>query len=163
MPNRRSSAAYEINYHIVWCPKYRKPVLVGKVKEFLGDQIKTVAETKGWKVIELEVMPDHIHLFISAPPFEASINMVKILKYVTVKRLFEKFPELREKEFWKGHLWSPSYYVGTVGHVSAETIKKYIEGVKSRGRNRNSSTAFKLWSSCGGFYKDINNRTSCFK
>jgi putative transposase len=137
---RRSSAVYEINYHIVWCPKYRKPVLVGEVKEFLEDQIKTIAETKSWEIIELEVMPDHIHLFISAPPFEAPTNIVKILKGVTAKRLFEKFPELRKKEFWGGHLWSPSYYVGTAGHVSAETIKKYIDGVENCGRKRNSST-----------------------
>ncbi|AGK60045.1 Transposase-like protein [Archaeoglobus sulfaticallidus PM70-1] len=137
---RKSSAVYEINYHIVWCPKYRKPVLVDEVREFLEEQIKTIAETKGWEIIELEVMPDHIHLFISAPPFEAPTNIVKILKGVTAKRLFEKFPELREKELWGGHIWSPSYYVGTAGHVSAETIKKYIEGVKNRGRSRNSST-----------------------
>jgi len=140
---RTSSAVYEINYHIVWCPKYRKPVLVGEVREFLEEQIKTIAETKGWEIIELEVMPDHIHLFISAPPFEAPTNIVKILKGVTAKRLFEKFPELREKEFWGGHIGhigSPSYYVGTAGHVSAETIKKYVEGVKNRGRSRNSST-----------------------
>jgi len=128
---RTSSAVYEINYHIVWCPKYRKPVLVEEVREFLEEQIKTIAETKGWEIIELEVMPDHIHLFISAPPFEAPTNIVKILKGVTAKRLFEKFPELREKEFWGGHIWSPSYYVGTAGHVSAETIKKYIEGEES--------------------------------
>lgn len=136
---RKSSAVYEINYHIVWCPKYRKPVLVGEINEFLEEQIKTIAETKGWKIIELEVMPDHIHLFISAPPFEAPTDIVKILKGVTAKRLFERFPELRKKELWRGHLWSPSYYVGTAGHVSAETIKKYIEGVKNRG-SRNSST-----------------------
>ena len=137
---RTSSAVYEINYHIVWCPKYRKPALIGEVKKFLEDQIKTIAETKDWGIIELEVMPDHIHLFISAPPFEAPTNIVKILKGVTAKRLFEKFPELKEKEFWEGHVWSPSYYIGTAGHISAETIKKYIEGVKNRGRNRNSST-----------------------
>ena len=128
---RTSSAVYGINYHIVWCPKYRKPALVEEVREFLEEQIKTIAETKGWEIIELEVMPDHIHLFISAPPFEAPTNIVKILKGVTAKRLFEKFPELREKEFWGGHIWSPSYYVGTAGHVSAETIKKYIEGEES--------------------------------
>ncbi|MHA1409142.1 MAG: IS200/IS605 family transposase [Candidatus Odinarchaeia archaeon] len=137
---RTSSAVYEINYHIVWCPKYRKTVLVGEVKKFLEDQIKTIAETKGWGIIELEVMPDHIHLFISTPPFEAPTNIVKILKGVTAKRLFEKFPELREKKIWEGHVWSPSYYIGTAGHISAETIKKYIKGVKKRGRNHNSST-----------------------
>jgi len=131
---RTSSAVYNINYHIVWCPKYRKPILKGDVKEFVEEQLKTIAETKGWKIEELEVMPDHIHLFISAPPFESPTAIVKVVKGVTARRIFGKFPYLR-KVFRRGSVWSPSYYVGTAGHVSAETIKKYIAGVKNRGRN----------------------------
>jgi putative transposase len=119
---------YNINYHIVWCPKYRKPILEDKrVKEFLEDQMHTIAETKDYEMLELKVMPDHVHLFISAPPFEAPTAIVKIFKGVTALRLFKKFPELKNK-FWKGKLWSPSYYIGTAGHVSAETIRKYIDG-----------------------------------
>jgi len=133
---RTSSAVYNINYHIVWCPKYRKPILKGDVKEFVEEQLKTIAETKGWKIEELEVMPDHIHLFISAPPFESPTAIVKVVKGVTARRIFDKFPHLR-KVFRRGSVWSPSYYVGTAGHVSAETIKKYIAGVKN---GRNSST-----------------------
>jgi len=79
-------------------------------------------------------MPDHIHVFISAPPFEAPTDIVKVLKGVTARRLFMEFPDLKKK-LWKGSVWSPSYYVGTAGHVSAETIKRYIEEQKS-----NSST-----------------------
>ena len=71
-------------------------------------------------------MPDHLHLFVSAPPFDSPTEIVKVFKGVTALRLFKKFPELRS-EYWKGKLWSPSYYVGTAGHVSAETIRKYIE------------------------------------
>jgi len=82
----------------------------------------------------MEVMPDHIHVFISAPPFEAPTDIVKVLKGVTARRLFMEFPDLKKK-LWKGSVWSPSYYVGTAGHVSAETIKRYIEEQKS-----NSST-----------------------
>ena len=131
---RTSSAVYNINYHIVWCPKYRKPILKGDVKEFVEEQLRTIAEAKGWEIEELEVMPDHIHLFISAPPFESPTAIVKVVKGVTAKRIFDKFPHLR-KVFRRGSVWSPSYYVGTAGHVSAETIKKYIAGVKNRGRN----------------------------
>jgi len=131
---RTSSAVYNINYHIVWCPKYRKAILKGDVKEFVEEQLKTIAETKGWKIEELEVMPDHIHMFISAPPFESPTAIVKVAKGVTARRIFDKFPHLR-KVFRGGSVWSPSYYVGTAGHVSAETIKKYIAGVKNRGRN----------------------------
>ncbi len=124
---RKSSAVYNVNYHFIWCPRYRKPILEeAGIKEFLEDQIYTIAATKECEVLVLEVMPDHIHLFISTTPFEYPTGIVKVLKGVTALRLFKKFPELRNK-YWKGKLWSPSYYVGTAGHVSAETIQEYIE------------------------------------
>lgn len=118
----------------MWCPKYRKSILKGKIKEFLKDQIDTIAETKNWKVLELKIMSDHIHLFISAPPFDSPTAIVKILKGVTGLRLFKKYPELKKK-YWKGHIWSPSYYVGTAGKVTSETVRRYIEE-----QERNSST-----------------------
>jgi putative transposase len=123
---KASSAVYNINYHIVWCPKYRKNILEGKVKEFLEDQLETIAATKDYKILEIRVMPDHIHLFIEANPFDSPTNIVKIFKGVTSLRMFKKFPELRE-QLWRGVLWSPSYYVGTAGHVSAEIIERYIK------------------------------------
>ena len=73
-------------------PRYRRPVLVGKIKEWLKDQIPTIAETKRWKMLELQVMLDHVHLFISAPPSESPIGIVKVLKGVTGLRLFKKIP-----------------------------------------------------------------------
>jgi len=124
---KTSSATFNINYHLVWCPKHRKPILEKpEVKQLLEDQIHTIAATKGFEVLALEIQPDHIHLFVSAPPFDSPIEIVKVFKGVTALRLFKKFPELQNK-YWKGKLWSPSYYVGTAGHVSAETIRKYIE------------------------------------
>lgn len=131
---RTSSAVYNINYHIVWCPKYRRGILKDKVESFLKSCLQTICETKKWELLEMEVMPDHIHIFISAPPFESPTDIVKVLKGVTARRLFMEFPDLKKK-LWKGNIWSPSYYVGTAGHVSAETIKRYIEEQK-----RNSST-----------------------
>ena len=131
---RTTSAVYTINYHIVWCPKYRRGILKDKVESFLKSCLQTICETKKWELLEMEVMPDYIHIFISAPPFEAPTDIVKILKGVTARRLFMDFPDLKKK-LWKGSIWSPSYYVGTAGHVSAETIKRYIEEQKS-----NSST-----------------------
>ncbi|WP_445475541.1 IS200/IS605 family transposase [Methanococcoides methylutens] len=135
-----SSAVYEINYHLVWCTRYRKQVLNDELKQFLDDQLRTIADSKEWNVIELEVMPEHIHMFISAPPFIAPTDIIKILKGVSAKRMFEKFPDLRKREFWGNKLWSPSYYIGTAGQVSAETIKQYIDGMKNRKSVRNSST-----------------------
>ena len=135
-----SSATYNINYHIVWCPKFRKKILTGKVKTFVEDQLETIAQTKGYTILEARVMPDHIHLFIEANPFDSPTNIVKIFKGVTSLRIFKKFPELRQ-ELWRGVLWSPSYYIGTAGHVSAEVIEKYIHGQQTKWRReRNSST-----------------------
>ncbi len=81
------------------------------------------------------VMPDCIHLFVRCDPFESPTDIVKRFKVVMAIRVFRQFPELRKK-LWKGVLWSPSYYVGTAGHVSAETISRYI-----REQEGDSSTA----------------------
>ncbi len=102
--------------------------------EFLKETIETICLTKNWDILELQIMPDHLHLFISAPPIDSPTSMVKILKGTSALRLFRKFPELR-KVLRKGSFWSPSYYVGTAGKVSAETIQKYIKNQKG-----NSST-----------------------
>ena len=91
-----------------------------------GDMLDAICLERGWPVIAKEVQPDHIHLFLSIPPAQAVADAVKILKGITARGLFQKFPELK-KRLWGGHLWSPSYYVGTAGHVSVETIRHYIE------------------------------------
>ncbi len=120
-----SSATYEINYHFVWCTKYRKPYLKNIEKD-VKNIIETICQTKGWIIKELRVMPEHIRLFISTPPYESPTGIVKVLKGTSAIRIFKQFPETR-KQFRKGHIWSPGYYVGTAGHVSAEVIEKYIQ------------------------------------
>ena len=142
MLRRSSSAVYSIHYHIVWCPKYRHPVLLAKVKERVEQLIRDTAHHKNWWVEELEIMPDHIHLFISAPPTVSPTAIVRILKGKTAYHLFREFPYLARQYFWGGHLWAPGYYVGTAGYVSTETVKRYIAGTRNRGRQtRNSSPA----------------------
>lgn len=77
-------------------------------------------------MLSKEIQPDHVHLFVSLPPAIAVADAVKILKGTTARRLFQQMPALKQ-QLWNGHLWSPSYYVGTAGNVSAETIRRYIE------------------------------------
>ncbi|MGI0067986.1 MAG: IS200/IS605 family transposase [Thermoplasmata archaeon] len=125
-----SSAVYELAYHIVWCPKYRKS-LSEAVQRSLKTCIRSVAGARGWEVKELEVMPDHVHLFIGAPPTESPTGIVKVLKGTTSVVLFREHPQLRQL-FRHGHLWSPSYYVGSVGHVSEETVARYVRDQKAR-------------------------------
>ena len=120
------NCVYQTAYHVVWCPKYRKEILTGSVAEALGAVIDEICALRSWKVISREIQPDHIHLFVSFPPSESISSAVKILKGTTARKLFTSFPNLKT-QLWGGHLWSPSYYVGTAGNVSAETIKRYIE------------------------------------
>jgi len=124
------NAVYEINYHFVWSTKYRKSVLVPPVDETLKKVFAQTADEHGYEMLGMEVMPDHVHLFLSAPPAVSPAVIAKILKGTSARRLFLAHPQLKHR-LWGGHLWNPSYYVGTAGHVSAETIKRYIEEQKT--------------------------------
>ena len=121
-----NSCVYNINYHIVFCPKYRKQVLNESIKEDLEIIFKSVIFSNDWKLLELEVMPDHIHLFVSAHPKQSPLEIVKKLKGISARLIFKKYPKFQKKEFWGKHLWSGGYYVGTAGIVTAESIQKYI-------------------------------------
>lgn len=123
---KTSSSVYNINYHFVWCPKYRKNILRGEIRKSLKDILETICLSKGWKLLELQIQPDHIHIFLSSPPYESPTGIIKVLKGTSAIQIFKKYSKLR-KELRKGHIWSPSYYVGTAGKVTEETIKKYIQ------------------------------------
>ena len=122
------NCVYQTAYHVVWCPKYRKSILTGSIADESKRLIEGICLERNWSVLALEVQPqpDHIHLFVSIPPSTSVADAVKILKGSTARKLFVRFPELK-KQLWGGHLWSPTYYVGTAGNVSSETIQKYIE------------------------------------
>ena len=120
------NCVYQTAYHVVWCPKYRRDVLVGPIGLAVESMLDAICTERGWPVIAKEIQPDHVHLFLSIPPAQAVADAVKILKGVCARQLFVTFPRLK-KRLLGGHLWSPSYYVGTAGNVSAETIRHYIE------------------------------------
>jgi putative transposase len=115
-----------IQYHLVWCPKRRKPVLVGKVKERLEQIIYQVADKLGIKVLELAINPDHVNLIISAHPTIPVHKIVRRIKGRSSNILRKEFPELLKLP----SLWTHSYYVSTVGAVSKEAVEKYIEAQK---------------------------------
>jgi putative transposase len=125
-----------VAYHIVRCPKYRRN-LPEAVQATVRTTIQAVAQARRWEVKEMQILPDHIHLFLSAPPTESPTGIVKVLKDITGQTLFANHPELREM-FRHGHIWSPSYYVGTVGHVSEETVARYVRDQKLRTVGRPS-------------------------
>ena len=120
------NCVYQTAYHVVWCPKYRKRILTGKVAETLSEVLDDVCTKRGFAILSKEIQPDHVHFFVSIPPAVSVAEAVKIFKGASARTLFVRHPELK-KQLWDGHLWSPSYCVGTAGNVSAETIRKYIE------------------------------------
>lgn len=130
--DKGNSTTYNINYHIVFCPKYRKEVLINEIKNNLDLIFRSIADSNNWRIIELEIMPDHIHLFISAHPKHSPMEIVKQLKGISARLIFLKFPKFKQKEFWGGHLWSGGYYIGTAGVVTNEAIKKYIQANSSK-------------------------------
>lgn len=114
---------YLLNYHLVWCPKRRHPVLTSEVAQRLKEIFRQVAEEKRVKILALEVKPDHLHLFVSCYPQMAVHKLVKAFKGRSSNILRKEFPSLLKLP----SLWTNSYFVSTAGNVSSETIRKYIE------------------------------------
>lgn len=121
------SCAYNINYHIVFCPKYRKSVLTENIKKDLEMIFKSIIQSNNWTLLQMEIMPDHIHIFASAHPKHSPLEIVKKLKGISARLIFKKYPNFQKKEYWGGHLWSGGYYIGTAGVVTTEAILKYIQ------------------------------------
>lgn len=116
-----------MGYHIIWCPKYRRKVLEPPIDNRLKEILTNTADKHKWCIEKMEVMPDHIHIFIKINPTDTISYVVNQLKGVSSKTLREEFPSLKKRI---PSLWTRSYYVESIGHISEETIKKYIEEQK---------------------------------
>ena len=117
-----------ILYHIVFCPKRRKPVLVGSVAKDVERLIRLKCEEQGWEVVALEVMPDHVHLFVRAWPTTSAAEVVKQVKGITSHELRGKYPHLLKLP----SLWTRSYFASTAGNVSQEAIRRYIDSHRGK-------------------------------
>lgn len=118
------AAAYDLGYHVVWCPKYRRRVLGGRVKDRLEELIHAKAEEHGWEITALKVMPDHVQLLVKPHPKNSPSYVANQFKGYTSHVLRAEFPHLRSR---LPTLWSRSYFVASVGAVSAATIQRYVE------------------------------------
>jgi len=126
---QNAGSVFNLRLHFVWCPKYRKPVLVDGVETRLRTLLYEKAATLHVEIEGLEVMPDHVHLLVAVPPTDAPQHYTNQFKGYTSRVLRQEFEHLRTR---LPSLWSRSYYVGSAGHVSAEVIQKYIQEQKSR-------------------------------
>jgi putative transposase len=126
---QNAGATFSLKYHIVWCPKYRRPVLVGEVADRLKALLAEKASELGLTIRALEVMPDHVHLFVEGDPTRCVAEIVNRLKGCASHVMRKEFPSLRSR---LPTLWSRSYYAGSVGHVSAATVERYIAEQKGK-------------------------------
>lgn len=122
-----NNVVYSCKYHVVWCPKYRRSVLVNKVDERLKSILYETANDVGAEILELEVMPDHVHLLVEIDPQYGINKLVRHLKGRSSNLLRKEFPSLKSRI---PSLWTNSYFVSTVGGASLTDIKKYIENQK---------------------------------
>lgn len=122
---------YSIQYHLVWCVKYRHDILLGQVDTDVKNLLKQIAVDNDIKIVEMESDKDHIHLLVECKPQHYIPNIVKAFKGVSARFLFKKHPELK-KRLWGGHLWNPSYFVATVSENTEQQIRQYIQNQKKK-------------------------------
>lgn len=121
------TSVYNIGYHLIWCPKYRRRVLVNGIDNRLKEILYSIATEIDVVIENIEVMPEHVHLFVKSTPIMSPAGIISQMKGKSSRILREEFPELKKR---LPTLWTRSYYVESVGHISEETIKKYIEDQK---------------------------------
>ena len=134
-------SVYLLQYHIIWCPKFRYAVLNDARAERLKAILMWICGKYGYIVKALEVMPDHIHIFVDAPQTVAPCDIVRTLKSISAKQMLKDFPDLRRFYSRCGVLWSSGDYIASVGHVSAEAITRYIEEQKEHERKECQRTS----------------------
>jgi putative transposase len=128
MFSRSSHAVFECQYHLVWPVKYRRKALIeGHERLYCEDILRRAALEYGMKIESIEVDTDHVHIFILIPPQRSVGEAVRILKSLSAKSMFIRFPYMKKK-FWSGTLWTAGYFVRTVGEgVTSRMVRRYIE------------------------------------
>jgi putative transposase len=130
-PIKRSRhAVYDLKYHLVWVPKYRKLVLKGGLAKRLKEVFQEIAERYEFEIDTMGVEEDHVHRVLTAPPRYSPSQIVRIIKSISAKVVFREFSEV-EEQLWGGELWSDGYFVRSVGDVgdkvTSEVIRRYIK------------------------------------
>ncbi|WP_371825517.1 IS200/IS605 family transposase [Pontibacillus sp. ALD_SL1] len=123
-----SHLTFSCQYHVIFCPKYRRKVLTGDVEARIKELFEEISNQYDFEIVELEVMPDHVHLLIDCSPRFGIMNCVTKLKGITSRKLRDEFPTLKSRI---PTLWTRSAFISSVGSVSLEVVKKYIEEQKS--------------------------------
>jgi putative transposase len=122
---------YSLQYHLVWCIKYRRKVLVNEIEKSLKEILIELCKDHEITIGEMEIDKDHIHMLISLKPQHYIPTVVKTLKGQSARRLFKLYPEIK-RFLWGGHLWNPSYFIATVSENTEEQVRRYIQSQKQK-------------------------------
>lgn len=123
---------YQTSYHLIFVSNYRQNVFeTAKRQEDLKSFFEKVADKQEIEILSQKVMQDHVRLLVSFPPHYSISDVVKKLKGSAARYWFLKYPETKQK-LWKGHLWAPSYFVGTTGNISTNIVSEYIKNQKDQ-------------------------------
>lgn len=133
---KTSHSTYDCKYHIVWITKYRKPILSGLIAERLRELIRGICKEHEVEIIKGHVSRDHVHLFVSVPPYLAISKLVQYLKGKSSYKLLQENKEL-SKVFWGRHLWGRGYFVSSSGNVTDEVIMEYIKNQDIENEDEN--------------------------
>ena len=120
-----SHSRYNCTYHIVFIPKYRRKVMFGNLRKEIGEAISKVCKMEGVTIIKAATLPDHVHMYVSIPPKESVSKVVGRIKGKSSLILFDRHPEYRER--YNRHFWARGYYVTTIGNITEDAIKRYIQ------------------------------------
>ena len=132
-----SHTRWKCQYHIVFIPKYRRKVMYGNVKADVREVIKKLCEFKKVEIIEGAVCADHVHLCVSIPPKLSVSEFVGYLKGKSALMIFDKHPEIGSK--WDRSFWARGYYVSTVGNITEDAIKRYIQEQQEESKQEEKS------------------------
>lgn len=123
-----NKAVFNLGYHLIWCTKFRRDLLTGAVEARLKELLASKAAEMGMTIETMEIMPDHVHLFVKASPVDSPHYIVQQLKGASSRALRAEFPQIKRRV---PTLWTRSYYCESVGLISADTIQRYIEDQKN--------------------------------
>ncbi|KRM68167.1 transposase [Apilactobacillus ozensis DSM 23829 = JCM 17196] len=128
---------YNLHYHLIWCTKYRNEIFttLGLIND-MKETLQKVADDNDIIIEKLEVMPDHVHTMVSFPPKKSVVDVVKALKGRSAFIFLKSHPQITKDKCWGGHLWSSSYYIGSLGNMSKSVVEKYINNQRYNKKNK---------------------------
>ena len=124
---RNTHHVYRLMYHFVWIPKYRHKVFNEPYREVLKGIIQKIGYDYDIDIVELEIPEDHIHMVVRGEPKMSPSGVMQIIKSISAREFFRRYPEIKRQYFWGGKLWTQSYFVETIGNADEKTIRKYVQ------------------------------------